>query len=293
LNGAVALQNVSIQNNPLNSMNLTNCISLVNLTLNGCGIVSTVGNLNTLYGSLPSFSSGSHLLSLGTDAPSGSNTATATTKHWTLTPDPNGTYPYGNGVGFVAGTSCVRSLLISTTTNYIACKTATGSPFITYNPVNSNTTVSVPATTSVTFWSCVSASDSTKKGDITYLSTGAFSNMTSIDVSGLATLQHLQCTSNSALNSIDVSNHPFLWDLNLISNTSLSTLNISNCSSLIFLSCHNTPLVNTKASLESLYSSLPIADPSASAEVDVGGPASSKGSDLTIATAKNWSVQFN
>jgi type II secretory pathway pseudopilin PulG len=157
---------------------------------------------------------------------------------------PTSNLPYGSGVGYMAnGGVQIYNALIESSTGWYAAQNASGT--ITRYKGN-GTQLTLPVSASYTFWSCVSSSDSTSSGYITYINCSS-SQITSLDVRGLTGLQQLLCESDN-LTSLNVSNCTNLQTLKCDTNQLTGSLNVSGFTSLQYFRCFSNNLTSINAS---------------------------------------------
>lgn len=106
---------------------------------------------------------------------------------------PTSDLPYGAGVGYMArASSGAFSVQLNTSTGWAAYQSNLGN--LTYAQSH-GITITLPAALSYTFWSCAGNGNSTASGTLTLVScTG--SSLTTLNVSGLTSLQSLDCSNN-------------------------------------------------------------------------------------------------
>lgn len=142
-------------------------------------------------------------------------------------------YPtYGQGIGYVAnGGASAYTFNISTSTGYWAWKATNGT--IT-GPLAQGNSLTVPTgNTSFTFWSCSSGSN-TPSGNVTSFDCN---NITGIDVSGLTGLTLLAFRYGGVVTTLNVSGLASLQNIQVQSNN-LSMINASGCKALTTLLCY-------------------------------------------------------
>ena len=160
-------------------------------------------------------------------------------------------YPYGQGVGYETngGNASGHSVLVGSSSGWFAVKDASGN--ITY--AASWYADDIGPTASLTFWSCAGNGNPTPSGTITGWyddggnSNDFNSNLTAVDLRGLTGLTQASCANNGTVTSLNVSGLTSLQDLDCQSNQ-LTSLNISGLTSLSNFSCDYNQLTSLSVS---------------------------------------------
>ena len=157
---------------------------------------------------------------------------------------PTSSMPYGGGVGYAANNSGTYGMTFATSTGHLAVKPAGGSVTI----VNGGSMNLDSVASSITFWSCTGAADSTPSGIVTAIDIDgdAYYGYTALDVRGLTGLTTLFCYGN-ALTTLEVSGLTHLNSLYCYANP-ISSLSLAGCTSLSYLDINNTLLTSISLS---------------------------------------------
>lgn len=154
--------------------------------------------------------------------------------------------PYGEGVGYIAvgGPNATMGIFMTaiTTTGFWALKIGNGSPTIyTSDPW----ALGVGGGEAGTFWACADESDSTPAGHIIEVNCEGAEygnqNVSALNTSGLTDMTVLRSRYNPQLTTISLSGCASLIELHC-ANSSLSALTLTGCTSLQYIYCNNNQL---------------------------------------------------
>jgi type II secretory pathway pseudopilin PulG len=204
---------------------------------------------------------------------------------------PTSQYPYGQGVGYMDSGGAGYPIDQGTTssTGWIVFRD-TGGTYYYFRATGSASNITIPATTPVTFWSCVANGNPTPSGTICYFILTNNTTVVSLDVSGITTLTWIGLINCTHLTTLRAKNCNQLTTINCSNNYVLATLDISGCSSLQsleFAGCGS--LRGTTASQNAIYSSLPTFS-SGAHTIHWDGIAVANPAGDAAAAAKGWTV---